>query len=350
MKSNTRQILLNVTGSIVFLSLPILFSPDLTNPDGFIHIKGFQRDFIGYFLLFLFFYLNYLILLPEFFFRKKYFMFTLSVIACFALIIILPNLPAGSENPVFFPNDQSVTHPFPKAHFDYHHMRFFIPDLKARFIGFLLMLTFSFLLKISMRLKQTEKEKLNAELSYLKAQINPHFLFNTLNSIYALAINKSDETPTAIVKLSGMMRYVISESDQHFVSLDKEINYVSDYIELQRLRLENTVSVHCSLNGNPEGKQIAPLIFIPFIENAFKHGVNPEENSCIAIGINITLQEIHLKVHNNKVHHANVENTVREMGMDNAISRLQLLYPGKHELIIDDKPNYFSVELTINIL
>ncbi len=350
MKSKSRQILLNIIGSSVFLSLPILFSPDLTNPAGFFHIKGFQRDFIGYFLLFLFFYLNYLVLLSALFFKKKYFLFTLSVIACFALIIILPNLPFGGENPHLFPNDQSKKHPFPAPHFHHHHMRFFIHDLKARFIGFLLVLTFSFLLKISMRLKQAEKEKLNAELFYLKAQINPHFLFNTLNSIYALAINKSDETPTAIVKLSGMMRYVLSESDQHFIPLEKEINYVSDFIELQKLRFENTVMVNYFLNGSTEGKQIAPLILITFIENAFKHGVNPEENSRIAISISITLHEIHLKVHNNKVHHASVENATKGMGIDNAIARIQLLYPGKHELIIDDKPDYFSVKLTITTL
>lgn len=347
MKSKTRQILLNVIGSIVFLSLPILFSPDLTNPEGFLHVKGFQRDFIGYVLLFLFFYLNYLVLLPELFFKKKYLLFTLCILISFAIVIFLPDWNLGNKKAINFPANHSVSHHFPRPSYA---RNFFIPDLKARFIGFLLVLTFSFLLKMSMRLKQTEKEKLNAELSYLKAQINPHFLFNTLNSIYSLAINKSDETPAAIVKLSSMMRYVISESNQHFVPLEKEINYLSSYIELQKLRLENTVDIKFALTGSPEGKHIAPLILIPFVENAFKHGVNPEENSRIEISMMINFQGIQLHIYNNKVNSLHDNDQRVGLGMENATARLQLLYPGRHLLTVDDSEKYFSVDLTMNMI
>ena len=143
-------------------------------------------------------------------------------------------------------------------------------------------------LRINKQLKQTEEDKLNTELSYLKAQINPHFLFNTLNSIYSLAITENaDQTSSAIVKLSGMMRYVISEANKDFVSLEKEVNYVKDYIEMQKLRLGNTVKIDPSVSGHYFIKKIAPLMLISFIENAFKHGVNAEAHSVILIELNI---------------------------------------------------------------
>lgn len=141
---------------------------------------------------------------------------------------------------------------------------------------FILVLVCALLLKTNQRWRKLRQEKLETELSYLKAQINPHFLFNTLNSIYALAIEKSDYTATAVVKLSGMMRYIISESHKHFVSLEKEISYINDYIELQKFRLGGTVKIHYSLQGHYPGKEIAPLILITFVENAFKYGLTPK--------------------------------------------------------------------------
>ena len=130
------------------------------------------------------------------------------------------------------------------------------------------------MLKINSRLKLAEKEKVNAELSYLKAQINPHFLFNTLNSIYSLAIEKSDYTATAVVKLSSMMRYVITDASHKFVPLEKEINYISNYIELQKLRIDSSIKLMYTVTGDISDKKIAPLVLISFIENAFKYGVN----------------------------------------------------------------------------
>jgi LytS/YehU family sensor histidine kinase len=202
----------------------------------------------------------------------------------------------------------------------------------------------AFTLKMSNLWKQTQKEKLDAELLYLKAQINPHFLFNTLNSIYSLAIVKSDMTASAIVKLSGMMRYVLSEAHLETVSLQKETAYISDYIELQKLRLTESANLHFILTGYNTGKQIAPLLLIPFIENAFKFGVNPEKKSEISIHIDIEESHLFLFVKNDKVNDSAEHNG---LGIANTQSRLQLLYPGKHELNITDTENQFSVSLKI---
>ena len=349
MQQRTRQILIHALGSIGFLMLPILFSPDLISTVGFYRVPPFQKDFVSFVLLLLFFYLNYLVLLPRLFFKKKYFVFVMCIVISYLLISVLPNILINEEmGATHFKEHPLLTdagfRPRPYPHY------FFIRQFSHHFFQFSLVFLFSLFVKTSLRLKYMEKEKLNAELSYLKAQINPHFLFNTLNSIYFLALSKSDDTATAVVKLSAMMRYVLSESDHHMVSLEKEINYLSNYIELQKLRLENTVEVTFTVTGETEKKQIAPLILIPFVENAFKHGVNPEENSNIAIHISIDPQGVHFKVKNNKVNNLQNHNVPSGLGIENARTRLQLLYPAKHFLLIDDNENYFSVELNIDPL
>jgi Histidine kinase len=215
---------------------------------------------------------------------------------------------------------------------------------------FMMVLVLSTMIRINNRLKQTEKEKVNAELSYLKAQINPHFLFNTLNSIYSSAIDENAEnTATAIVKLSGMMRYVINEAHHHCVPLPNELNYISDYIELQKLRLGSTVHLLFGINGNAAGKQIAPLILISFIENAFKYGVNPEENSVITIEIDIHNNDLLLSVLNNKVKTPNADRLKNNIGLENTRNRLQLIYPSRHELAVKEDEKEYLVLLKINL-
>jgi sensor histidine kinase YesM len=214
---------------------------------------------------------------------------------------------------------------------------------------FLAVFFFSLILKISYRWRQSEKEKLNAELSYLKAQINPHFLFNTLNSIYSLAIEKSDQTPTAIVKLSGMMRYVISDAGHHHVPLSREIEYIRNYIELQMIRFGNAVPLSFQVNGSAAREQIAPLILISFVENAFKHGVNAAEDSDIRITIDVTPHQLHFTAFNNKVTVQEMPEDKGGLGIENTKQRLQLLYPGRHTLEITDHKDYFSVSLLLKL-
>lgn len=224
---------------------------------------------------------------------------------------------------------------------------FILFEMGHQFFLFAATLLLSLTIKINGRWRKTEKEKLNAELSYLKAQINPHFLFNTLNSIYSLSIIKSDKTSEAVVKLSGMMRYVLSEAHQERVPLDKEIMYITHYIELQQIRLGNTVQLEYTVQGDMIGKEIAPLILISFVENAFKHGVNAEENSAISIQLKAEVDHFYMEVKNNKVKSVISIEEESGLGIENTKNRLNLLYPNKHELNIQDDGKQFSVILKI---
>jgi LytS/YehU family sensor histidine kinase len=214
---------------------------------------------------------------------------------------------------------------------------------------FLAVMFFSLMLKINNRLKVSEKEKLRAELSYFKAQINPHFLFNSLNTIYSLAIRQAGNTAEAVVKLSGMMRFVISDASQDYVSLEKEVAYVTDYIEFQKIRYGLTVRLEYEVENIQPGEVIAPLLLMPFIENAFKFGINPEEESLIRIDVRLRDSELHLHVFNRKVGHAAEPGISGGIGISNARHRLNLIYPEKHQLIIEESDADFKVDLFITL-
>ena len=193
------------------------------------------------------------------------------------------------------------------------------------------------------------KEKVEAELSLLKSQVQPHFIFNTLNSIYSMAIRKSDNTANAILQLSGLMRYSLLDAKSDLVYLRDEFTYINDYIALQRSRLGNSIQLEFSEEGDCADLQIAPLLIIPFIENAFKHGVNAEENSSIFIRLLIRQQVLDVEVKNNKVqlHDQHIEKS--GLGIENTQKRLELIYPSKHQLKITDLPDTFSVHLSIHL-
>ena len=362
---NTRVILLHIFGGICFIVLPFLFFPrpqDILAP---FNNPQTVRDMIGQCLLIGFFYLTYYWLIPKFYQTKKYIVFVLIIIACFALVASLPSLfikgnptdaPSFSQQnfsnsydkpPPDFSNNhkplRDETKP-PRMHGNDHHSDL-AKEVNHYIFLFLVVLFFSLTLSISNQWKQERKEKTDAELSYLKAQINPHFLFNTLNSIYSLAIQKSDAAPEAVVRLAGMMRYVLHDANSEQVSLDKEIEYICDYIELQKLRFGNQVPIEFQVNGQAAGKSIAPLILIGFVENAFKHGVNAEENSHVAIDINIDKTRLLVKVRNNKVKVQHKEES--GIGLQNVRDRLQHLYPATHTLSIENTDTYFLVTLTI---
>jgi len=216
-------------------------------------------------------------------------------------------------------------------------------------VQFLIVFIFSLMLKMNERLKRTERERAIAELSYLKAQINPHFLFNSLNSIYALALEKSDLAAAAVIKLSGIMRYIINEADKDEVILQKEIDYLQDYIDLQKFRLENTVQLTFTTEGIFDKHYIAPLLLIPFIENTFKYGVNPEEISVIHIGIANDNGHFQLKTFNKKVTTQKYDTVTPKLGLSNTRKRLESLYPANYSLEIDEDDATYTVKLNINL-
>jgi hypothetical protein len=355
MNGKNRNILLHTIGCLLILLFPVVFSPDFNYDLKFLHARPFQRDFLSFVLLILFFYLHYFSLLPRLYFRKKYVWYGLALLGCYLVVSTLPGLLLPWHGGHGWFDGHSMRHygPFPKDMPGMQHFRprnrllFLLPG--QHFVQFLIAIGVSLLLKLNNRWKASEKQRVDTELAYLKAQINPHFLFNTLNSIYALAIEKSDDTATAVVKLSGMMRYVISESAQEFVSLQKELAYIKDYIELQQLRLPQSAKLDLQIEGDTSGKKIAPLILIPFIENAFKYGVNPEVEATIHISLLIEKDELRLRVSNRKVRTNISEQDKSGIGLENTRNRLQFVYPGRHMLVITDAAEEFLVLLTIFI-
>lgn len=199
--------------------------------------------------------------------------------------------------------------------------------------------------------KEIENEKLTAELNFLKAQINPHFLFNTLNNLYYLAYTKSENTTEVIAKLSQMMRYMIYDSNYPQVPLTKEIEYMQNYISLERLRLNNQIPIQFEIKGSPESILITPLIFITFLENAFKHGVsNNSTGSWVNISIEMKGKECIYTVENSKIVKANpVREEKSGFGLQNVQRRLELSYPGQYRLKSEDRPDSYFVQLNISL-
>ncbi|WP_229209002.1 sensor histidine kinase [Dyadobacter luticola] len=182
-----------------------------------------------------------------------------------------------------------------------------------------------------------EREKINSELSFLKAQINPHFFFNTLNNIYALTVIDVEAAREALHKLSRMMRYVLYETQHGTVLLSQEIAFAQDYIQLMQLRLTDKVTVHLDPPSPLHDVSIAPMLFLPFIENAFKHGVSAVQPSRIDIQIRQNGQKIHVEVKNTLFSDKRaVLDESNGIGLANTQRRLDLLYPGKYQLEVNE--------------
>lgn len=197
--------------------------------------------------------------------------------------------------------------------------------------------------------KEIEKEKLTAELNFLKAQVNPHFLFNTLNNLYYLAYSKSENTTEVIEKLSGMMRYMIYDSNYAQVQLNKEIDYMQNYISLERLRLHDKVKINFNIEGDTDAIRIAPLILITFLENAFKHGVSSTtQESWINASLMCAPNKLRFEVSNKKASKTTEEKS--GIGLQNVKRRLELSYPGQYQLEMNDTPTEYHVSLAINFV
>lgn len=196
------------------------------------------------------------------------------------------------------------------------------------------------------RAVQAEADRANAELSFLKAQINPHFLFNTLNNIYSLAVTNNERTADAVMKLSNIMRYVTDGADETLVPLEEEYNCITDYISLQKIRLGETFPVEFLAEGDMTGRLIPPLSLMTFVENAFKHGVSNHEENSIVFKILVQEKYIHFFSANKLFSTArNAERT--GIGIENTKKRLKVLYPEKHVLNIDENNGFYTVDLIL---
>ncbi len=309
------------------------------------------------FLVF-FYYLNTQLLIPKLLVKEKWLLYVLSIIACLIFFLFIPRQiathivpPEIVSSTVNLPNiinsdHQKLIRSRRKSGNDYFNTAIF---LLVMTIGTCITIVRRWL-ETEQHRKETENEKLNTELSFLKSQINPHFFFNTLNNIYSLAIVRSEKTAPAVMKLSSIMRYILSETEQNLVPLQNEIDFLHNYIDLQQVRLTDKVTVDFTIEGNTGELLIAPLIFIPFVENAFKYGISTKEKSSISIHIKSEGTNIHFRSSNFIVQSENsmMENT--GIGINNVKRRLALLYANKHQLAASAQNGYYLVQLDINTL
>lgn len=201
---------------------------------------------------------------------------------------------------------------------------------------------------------QTQVSAKSAELSSLRAQINPHFLFNALNSLYATALKEnSEKTADGIQKLGDMMRFMLQENNHDRIPLDKEIEYLHNYIDIQRMRVDETHPIDIRVTIQQPNREIylAPMLLTPFVENAFKHGISLRSPSWIFITLTLDATTLYFKVHNSRhprpADSADPERAQSGVGLDNVRKRLQLIYPGRHTLDIQQSEQDYFVSLTL---
>ena len=201
--------------------------------------------------------------------------------------------------------------------------------------------------------KELETQSMQSELRFLKSQINPHFLFNTLNSLYALTLKKSDAAPEIVIKLSEMMRYMLYECNERRVPLRKEVQYIRNYLDLESLRQGQNVEITFEVAGEIDEQQIAPLIFTPFLENGFKHGLNNQmSEGYMRINLDVERTKVHLTIENSKPPTKPVKNPSKPsggIGLVNVRRRLNLIYPNRYSLRTKDEPDHYKVLLDLDL-
>jgi len=215
--------------------------------------------------------------------------------------------------------------------------------------GFCCMIVlFKYWIKKQQEWMQAEKEKVTAELQLLKAQVHPHFLFNTLNNIYSVSLETSPKTSQLILKLSSLLNYILYECKTEHVLLEKEIKVMKDYIDLEKERYANKLEISLNIEGDIKDKYIAPLLVLPFLENAFKHGTSEQlEKPWLSMNLTVIQNTLRCKIANSK----NADVTVNEngIGIMNVKKRLALLYRNMHELEINNEVDFFVVSIVLQL-
>ena len=290
------------------------------------------------------YYFNFLYLIPKYLFKQKFLAYILVILVTLVIPCIIVDLYY-----YFVVSVVQNWHHRPELIFSRGMWVPLFPLLTGIAIGISIRLAKEWARNEKER-RELQGEKLLSELAFLKSQINPHFLFNTLNNICSLARKKSDATEPAIIKLSQIMRYMITDSTQEKVGLEEEVDYLNNFIELQKIRLADKVDIRFVIEGDLSAIQLEPLLLIPFVENAFKHGVSYNGKSRISIELKTDSGELSFMVENSK---PSVKDTLKleqaGIGLKNVSRRLELLYPGKHQLEIRDSESLYYVMLKIKI-
>ncbi|TXJ27342.1 MAG: two-component system sensor protein [Chitinophagaceae bacterium] len=197
---------------------------------------------------------------------------------------------------------------------------------------------------------QLKKENAESQLQLLKAQVHPHFLFNTLNNIYSFTQNTSPQASKLVTGLSDLLRFILYECNQPLIPLSKELKMIGDYIELEKVRYGNELELHLDLPTETDDLYIAPLLLLPLIENCFKHGTSQIlEQPWVSLHIDLKGRQMQMKLLNGKSVKSTTSKSGSGIGIYNVKKRLELLYPGKHELTITDEEDVFIVNLKIEL-
>ena len=199
-------------------------------------------------------------------------------------------------------------------------------------------------IELEAKILETQLKLKEQELKYLKMQIHPHFLFNTLNTMYGLALKKAEQAPDMILKLSNLLDYILYQTEKPKVSLTEEVEHIKDYIALEKMRFNDTLNVKMDVKLESENTTTAPMLLLPFIENSFKHGSIKNGVLNIYIEIKTVSEVLHFQIKNTNSGHASTQDGI---GLANIKKRLELLYPNKHKLSIENNEDHFEVYLQL---
>ncbi|ATP56531.1 histidine kinase [Pedobacter ginsengisoli] len=286
-------------------------------------------------------YLNLHYFLPKYLLKKRYFTYSIAVVTSVIGYLIAQSL-------FDFYLYGYVIGPMRNSRL--------IESLSYNFFSTLWYLGLMLALKLSMDwysqqliIQKITVEKLNAEVNFLRTQVNPHFLFNILNNLYALTLKKSEQAPDVVLKLSEMMEYMLYDSTDAKVLLEKEVDYLSNYIELERLRFSAESAISLNVNINAKRHEIAPLLLLPLVENAFKHGLGRQTgDGWLNVYISLNNAILTVVIENSKPEFS-ISKSKGGIGLDNLRKRLDLLYPAKYDLKLEDKKEVYSARLEIEL-
>lgn len=334
---------MHITVWVILFSLPYLLRPTYNAAEQ--PPKQPENETVKFIIfrvndlcLIAFFYLNAFVLFPALIYRKKYLLYLLSLAVCFALLI--------SQNYLL---TQHLTNPGPGYTLQKHiFFMFFI------FLFFLACSIAYRTIKDKVSAdniaKEKENEFLKTELSLLRSQVSPHFMFNVLNNMVALARKQSDLLEPSLIKLSSLMRYMLYETDEEKVSLEKETEYLQSYIDLQQQRFGKKVNISTNFHQTDKSYFIEPMLLIPFVENAFKHGTGMIDQAMINIDLAAANNTLRFTVQNKYNPDPNeIKDKASGIGLNNVERRLNLLYKNKHGLWINRNHDIFTVTLEINL-
>jgi len=294
-------------------------------------------------------YINLLILVPKFLKQKNYIFYIFWLVVLLTLCSLITQYAFIYPFHYLFENINQF-----KSFNSTLHSAFFFATLvyiiATSFLKFIK--DWLSMQDLNLRLEKTERQKLEAELKTLKGQLNPHFLFNSLNNIYSLALTKSDKVPELILKLSDLMRHIIYESKENYISLEKELDFVNNFIVLQKIRTSEKIKIEYKLEGQIPSAKIAPLLFEPFIDNAFKHGL-PGTHDSDYITILFNFNQTGFLIFQLKNNYEDSEQWIKKnsgIGIENVRQRLKHLYKqNEYALTIKKEAGIFSVFLKIKL-